>query len=255
MPLIQNLFGKKKGEPATEQSELAAAKPELTPQAWLLELFQRHDVASTTHEDWVLPNAELPGIRGVWHADETHGRLDIQVLVRDGVVIEECFAGFGAGDRGLADGLQNFTINSFHVLLSALWRHHHPDQVETEAWAVAGRRFSAFIGNVGTRSSTDATPPVPAGMLTLLEEAIRSEPLEHGLHWFRFYVGHVKGDFTFEALKDNEPWPAGLRALEACGWTTCDAFYSARMFVVLREAGDEAQLSDPDPSLGCRRGL
>ena len=189
---------------------------------------------------WIVPQEyrqrrpELPREPG-----ETHGRLDMQVLVRDGVLIEECFGGIGVGDIGLADGLQNFTINSFHVLMSALWARHDPEQVETEAWNVAGRRFNVFIGNVGTRSSTGVTPSILAGMMTTLEDAIRSESLEHDLHWFRFYVGYLKGEFTFEALKDNEPWAAGASALASCGWTPTDKFYSARLFMVLRESVDE----------------
>lgn len=217
------------------------AKPELTPQAWLLELFKRHGLVSTVHDDWVLSNANLPGIRGTWHPGETHGRLDMQVLVRDGVLIEECFGGFGVGDIGLADGLQNFTINSFHVLMSAFWAHHDPEQVESEAWNVGGRRFNVFIGNVGTRGSAGVTPSIPAGMMTTLEEAIRRESLEHDLHWFRFYVGHMKGEFTFEVLKHNEPWAAGASALASCGWTPSDKFYSARLFMVLRESVEEAR--------------
>jgi hypothetical protein len=241
--LIKNLFGKKKSKPAARLSEPAQpAKPALTPQAWLLELFKRHGLASTVHDDWVLPGGELPAIRGTWHPGETNGRLDVQVLVRDGVLIEELFAGFGAGDVGLADGLQNFTINSFHVLLSSLWHRHDPEQVLTEVWTVAGRRFSAFIGNVGTRSSAGITPSIPAGLMPVLETAIRSEPLEHDLHWFRFYVGHVNGEFIFEALKDNEPWLAGVSALTSCEWTRCDGFYGARLFMVLREMVGEAQL-------------
>jgi hypothetical protein len=165
----------------------------------------------------------------------------MQVLVRDGLIIDECFGGIGAGDVALADGLQNFTINSFHVLLSALWLRHDPEQVETETWTIASRRFKAFIGNVGTRSTAGVTPVIPAGMLSLLESAIRNEPLEHDLHWFRFYVGHVNGEFTFEALKDNEPWPAGVSALTSCGWTSGTGFYSARLFLILRETSGEAQ--------------
>jgi hypothetical protein len=165
----------------------------------------------------------------------------MQVLVRDGLVIDECFAGIGVGDAALADGLQNFTINSFHTLLSALWFRHDPEQVETEIWTVASHRFEAFIGNVGTRSSTEVAPTIPAGMLPLLEEAVRGEPLEHDLHWFRFYVGHVNGEFTFEALKDNEPWPAGVSALMSCGWASGAGFYSARLFMILREAAVDAQ--------------
>jgi hypothetical protein len=235
MRLIKKLFDKK-STPSTDAAEPAQEeRPALTPQAWLLELFRRHGLASTTQEDWVLPNSELPAIRGVWHPGERSGRLDVQVLVRDGVVIEECFAGIGVGDAGLADGLHNFTINSFHVLLSAFWHHHDPEQVEAETWTVADRQFNAFIGNIGRRSSLEVTPPIPADMLSRLEAAIRSEPLEHELHWFRFYVANVKGEFTFESLKDNEDWPAGASALASCGWPTCDGFYSARLFLVLSE--------------------
>ena len=57
--LIKNLFGKKKSKPAARLSEPAQpAKPALTPQAWLLELFKRHGLASTVHDDWVLPGGE-----------------------------------------------------------------------------------------------------------------------------------------------------------------------------------------------------
>jgi len=242
MQLIKSLFGKKRTPAA--QPYVQVARPALTPQAWLLELFKHHGLASTLHDDWVLPNAELPSIRATWHPGETHGRLDVQVLVRDGVLIEECFGGIGAGDVGLADGLKNFTVNSFHPLLSALWHHDDRDQVETEAWAIDGRHFDVFIGNVGTRSTTGVTPSIPTGMLACLEAAIKSETLEYELHWFRFYVGHVKGDFTFEALKDNDPWPAGVRALKSCDWAPGDAFYSTRLFMLLRPRADAAQPVD-----------
>lgn len=235
MQLIRQLFGKKN---RTASGPLDAAK--LTPQRWLVELFQRHGLAPIVHEDWLLPTGELPGIRGTWHPGATHGRLDMQVLVHDGVLIEECFAGMGTGDLGLADGLQNFTINAFHVLLSALWCHHDPDQVVIETWTVDGRTYNAYIGNVGTRSSTGVTPSVPANLMPVLQTAIAAEPLARDLHWFRFYVGNVKNEFTLEALLDNEPWPSGLEALASCGWAPCDSFYSARLFMILREMVDEA---------------
>ena len=239
MRFIRSLFGKRNA-PAPKPSELVQpAGPELTPEAWLTELFKRHGLEQSLHDGWVLPNAELPAIRGTWHPGETHGQLDVQVLVRDGVVIEECFGGIGAGDVGLSDGLQNFTINSFHVLLSSLWSCHDSEQVEIEEWTIAGQRFSAFIGNVGTRSSTGAPPSIPVDLMPLLEAAIRSERLEHDLHWFRVYVGHVNGEFTFEALKDNKPWLEGASMLASCGWVPCETFYSARLFMVLRASGDE----------------
>lgn len=239
MRLIKSLFGKKSTPSARLSEPPQVARAELTPQAWLRELFKRHGLDSTVHDGWVRPNAELPAIRGTWHPGETHGRLDIHVLVHDGVLIEECFAGFGAGNIGLSDGLRSFTINSFHTLLAALWSRHDPEQVEIDSWTVASRRFSAFIGNVGTRSSTGVTPSIPTGLMPRIEAAIRSEPLEHDLHWYRVYVGQVNGEFTFEALKDNDPWVAGANALASCRWATCDGFYSARLFMVLRAKLDE----------------
>jgi hypothetical protein len=75
--------------------------------------------------------------------------------------------------------------------------------------------------------------------MPLLEAAIRSERLERDLHWFRVCVGNVNGEFTFEALKDNEPWSEGASMLASCGWVPREAFYSARLFMVLRASGDE----------------
>ena len=240
MRLIQRLFGRTKKNPPAARPPQAGAAPAPGPQAWLRDLLDRHGLESTVRDQWVLPDDRLPAIRGSWHPGERHGRLGVQVLVRDGVLVDERFAGIGAGDAGLADALSNFTLNSFHVLLSALWDRHDPGQVETAAWTIAGRRFDAFIGGIGTRTSAGVTAPIPADMTSLLAAAIRGEPLERDLHWFRFYVGQVKGEFTFEALKDNEHWPAGVDALASCGWTPVDAFYSARLFMVLREAAEEA---------------
>jgi len=243
MQWLKNLFGGNDNPPAAKPPQPAhEARPALTPQAWLHQLFERHGLACTLHEDWVVPHGEFPAVRGTWHAGDTHGRLDVQVLVREGLLIEESFGGIGAGDTGLADGLQNFTINSFHPLLSALWHQHDPEQVEAETWTTAGRRYNAFIGNIGRRTNTAETPSPPTDLLARLETAVRHEPLDGDLHWFRFCVAHINGEFTWEALKDNEPWPAGVSALQACSWHTGEGFYSARLFIVLREAADEPQL-------------
>lgn len=240
MQFIRSLFGKRSTLAAKPSELVRPAGPGLTPEAWLTELFKRHGFEQSLHDGWVLPNAELPAIRGTWHPGETHGRLDMQVLVRHSVVIEECFGGIGAGDVALSDALQSFTINSFHVLLSSLWSCHDPEQVEIEEWTIDGQRFGAFIGNVGMRTSTNVPPSIPVDLMPLLEAAIRSERLERDLHWFRVYVGHVNGEFTFEALKDNEPWSEGANMLASCGWVPREAFYSARLFMVLRAFGDEA---------------
>jgi Family of unknown function (DUF6348) len=66
----------------------------------------------------------------------------VQVLVRDKLVIEEAFAGVGQGDARLYDGLGNFTVNSFHVLLAAFWGKNDPEQVTTREWVAGGKRYT-----------------------------------------------------------------------------------------------------------------
>lgn len=239
MGFFNNLFGRRDGSrgalpsPSPVQGSVPVG---MSPQSFLFELFRGHGLAPTVQGDWVLPTAELPAVRGTWHPGERHGRLDVEVLVRDGVMIQESFAGVGAGVVGMADGLRSFTVNSFHVLLSALWSRHDAEQVIIEPWTVAGRSFRAHVGNVGTRSSSDVAPSIPRDLLPRLEAAIRDDSLDPDLHWFRFYVGHVSGELTLEALKDNEPWPAGVDALSSCEWGRGEGFYSARLFLVLRAA-------------------
>ena len=109
--------------------------------AYLSELFAGHGVPFITHNDWIVPNSELPGIRASWTLLNSSGRLDVEVRVDAETTIEECFAGVGAGDDALKDALKNFSINSFHVLLAAFWGQNDASQVETEEWQLGGRRF------------------------------------------------------------------------------------------------------------------
>jgi hypothetical protein len=207
---------------------------ELQTTGYLHKLFQDHGVPSVIENDWVVPNSELPALRALWHPGESNGRLDVQALVRDEIVIEECFAGVGQGVSGMHNALANFTLNSFHVLLAALWGKNDPEQVTTEKWVVGGKRYIAYIGNFGTRSSEGVTAHIPHGLFAEVEAAIKREPLSEDIHWFRLFFGNVANQFTFEALKDNEPWEAGQQCLEAATWEQSSGYYSVRLFVVLR---------------------
>jgi Family of unknown function (DUF6348) len=132
------------------------------------------------------------------------------------------------------NALVNFTVNSYHVLLAALWGRNDPEQVTTEKWNIGGRRYIAYIGNLGTRSSDGVTAHVPHGLFARIEAVIKLEPLSEDIHWFRFFFGNVANEFTFEALKDNEDWEAGKRGLEAAEWERSNGYYSVRLFAVLR---------------------
>jgi hypothetical protein len=76
----------------------------------LCDLLTRHGLDCTREQEWIVPNGQLPAIRAQWHSRETSGRLDVQVLLEKGRVIEECFAGIGTGRSGFADALNNFML-------------------------------------------------------------------------------------------------------------------------------------------------
>jgi hypothetical protein len=205
---------------------------------FLLKLFQGHGVECAVENGWVVPNWELPALRAHWYPLPSR-RLDVQVLIEDKLVIEECFAGVGEGDAARYDALASFTINSFHVLLAALWGKNDPDQVTTEEWMVGGKRYTAYLGNFGTRGSEGVTACIPPDLFAAIKAAIRREPLIGDIHWFRLFVGNVAHALTFEALRDNEVWDEGVRCLRGRTWEPSPGYYSVRLFAVLR-AADEA---------------
>src|SRR5476649_1146506 len=51
---------------------------------FLVRLLEGHDIECTTHNDWVLPNSELPALRATWFPGSSNGRLDVQAFVREG---------------------------------------------------------------------------------------------------------------------------------------------------------------------------
>ena len=234
---LKKLFGKKDAPaPAKTVDPMA----ERVAQA-LATLLEAHGIQCGRHDEWVTPNWELPALRGQWHPRENLGRLDIQVLVKPGLTIEESFAGVGPLDEGFKSALENFSVNSLHVLLSALWNHDDRSQVNIEHWSVAGLPFTAVVGNLGMRgSSTVGAPAPPAGLFNTLHQAICDESLTPELHWFRFFFANHGGEHMFESLRDNEPWSPGIDALKSLAWAPTDGFYSARLLLILKPAAPPA---------------
>ena len=189
---------------------------------------------SHVENEWVVPLGKLPAIRATWYPREDSGRLEIDVLLEDERLINECFAGIGSGREGISDALQNFCVNSFHVLLAAFWGVNDPDQVMTEKWSIHGKEYTAYIGNFGTRGSADVEPIIPDGLFESVENAIKKEPLQEKLSWFRCFFCDVSGAHTFEALRDNEVWESGLSALKSLPWAKTDGYFSVRNFLIIK---------------------
>jgi hypothetical protein len=240
MGLITRLFGRKDNSPGPVDGA-SAADAALSQEATqvLQQLLESHGVHCEQHQDWLIAEGRFPAIRARWFPKPHGGQLDIDVgLDASGTMLVESFAGIATkpGTNALHDAFHNFVLNSFHVLLAALWNRVDDQQVLQETWSVGGTNFTAWMGNVGTRSSSDAAVALPKPLMPALEAAVRAEPLSPTLHWFRFYFGQFRNDPTIEALQDNGQWPAGQQALRSLDWPTTDGFYSARLFVVLKPA-------------------
>ena len=203
----------------------------------LSKLMQSHGIPCDVEREWVVPHGVLPAVRASWYPSAGSGALEVEVLLEDRSIINECFAGIGDGEVAITDALNNFMINSFHVLLSAFWGRGEDQQVTTEDWTVSGKPFKAHIGNFGTRGSQGVEPVVPPELFPTIRRTIECESLSPSCHWVRHFFCDVKGDRTFEALLDNNQWTAGLDALRTIGWAKSDGYYSVRNFLVLRPSG------------------
>jgi Family of unknown function (DUF6348) len=199
-------------------------------------LLSQHGLDCTMEPEWLVPNGRLPAIRAKWYPREKSGRLDVEVLLEKGRVIQECFVGIGTGRAGLENAMINFSLNSLHVLLSSLWNIKDDQQVLSEDWEMGGRPFTAYIGNFGRRASGGMRVEVPKDLFETIRNRICQEGLPGDIHWFRVFFCNVAGQHTYEALKDNALWEAGLAGLKGIVWPETDGYYSVRNFIVLRRA-------------------
>lgn len=202
---------------------------------YLRELFKSHEVPFHVENEWVVPFGTLPAIRGTWYQNEHSGVFEVEVLLEDKRILNECFSGFGIGEQGILNGLENFCINSFHVLLAAFWSKAVPAQVDIEKWTINGSLYDVYIGNFGTRATEGVEPHIPNNFFESIENTIKNEKINHDLSWFRLFFGSVSGNFTIEALKDNEYWGSGESLLKSQEWQTPLGFYSVRNFIILRK--------------------
>jgi len=198
------------------------------------DLMNAHKVPFHVEDEWIVPHGKLPALRGTWYPDEQNGRLDIDVLLDDNRIINECFAGIGSESEGINDALQNFCVNSYHVLLSAFWQNNdYPEQLTIEKWTINNNVFKVYIGNFGTRGSDGVSPEIPKNLFETIEYTIKNETLHHKVSWFRCFFCDISGDHIFEALKNNEVWESGMNALKALPWKCTNGYYSVRNFIVL----------------------
>ena len=197
-----------------------------------------HELDTRIVDGWIKPHDRLPAIRCLWNNTNPgrSGRLDVQVLVDENVLLEECFAGLGNELDALHDALQNFCINSLHVMLAAFWNIVDDEQVTIEDWNVKGTQCTAYIGNFGTRASDGKHPGVPEGAFEAIEKAAGSLAIQRHYHWAMAFFCNIgnKKEKIYEAKLDNQVWEAGEQALRKLSWPDSDGYYSVRNFFILK---------------------
>ncbi len=207
-------------------------------QTYLHKLMETHGLRVARYNNWLVPNGELPGLRGAWFPpDEEHsvGEFSVQVLLEDKRIVDECFAGPGEPGEGLKYALQGFQTGTLHVLLAALWDSVYEDHVNIEEWSWSGKNWRVYAGDFVVRFEETEPLEHPVNLFDLIEQTLKGIELSDDIHWLRIYYGSGAGTGAIaEALLDNEPWEELKTAISGAEWPSSDHYYSVRNFLVLK---------------------
>ena len=216
------------------------------PLQMLMKSLEAHGVEALRHKDWLLPFGQLPCVTADWlRRDRLMGTLAVVAHLEDEREVVEVFPGLGEEDGdAIAYAFESFSVGALHEMLAAIWnvRDEEDDDVaepaEPELWHINGQDYELFEGPWQARGERLSCPE----LWDRLKSAIEALPLTADLHWFRVFVGGTAGAFTFEALKDSEPWVEGQELLRSLSWESGEKYGSVRNFLMLRkrEAKDDA---------------
>ena len=152
--------------------------------------------------------------------------------------ITESFSGFGQDDEHMInDAIRNFTVSSFHVLLSAFFTDKFDKQIEKETWQINQQDFTAILGNAISRGSV----PDNLGLNWRDEyvQKIKKLPLTQGTYWLRLFYGQFNSQtISYEALLNNQYCQEIMPFVEKFSWKKSDDFYSIRQFLILKNGTD-----------------
>lgn len=199
----------------------------------LQHLFERHAVELDADEDWLLTDGDFPALRASWQDGDAGapGCLDVDVVLSQERRIELSYAGHGRGEAGCREALERFAEADLHVLLAACWYVTDARRLELTSWDIGLRRWDVFVARAAAEGA-DGAPPTR--VTAALAHAMQDEMLSAQLHWVRWrWRRTADGTLAADALLDNEPWPAGARALDAIQWPGATADDRARGFLVL----------------------
>lgn len=203
--------------------------------------FAAHGLKPSRRDEWVVTGGDFPAMRGEIHnhREAVNGHsvmLQIDVALGGDQVIQECFAGIGASKRdAIKNALENFSQNSLHVFLAALWDCAEPSQVSIEDWGIGDQSWKVAIGNFGIRSFHKRPVEIADGAFALIERLVRALDLNGEIFWVRTFFCNLNAtDRVSEALLNNDMWKEAQDAIMSLPWAPSEDYYSVRNFMILR---------------------
>ncbi len=165
-------------------------------------------------------------------------RLDVRIELPNGQAIIESFGDIGENSENAKNkNIQNFALNSFHVISACLNNNKEDEQITFEEWKVDESEWDVYIGNFGMKGSTNEPVEVPSGLFDLIEKLIKDNiKKENEYYWARFFFAQFKNEISaIEFLVNNETFEEGRLHLSKLPWGLRDEFYSVRNFLIIKK--------------------
>jgi hypothetical protein len=161
-------------------------------------------------------------------------QLDFKFYLNHDQIITESFAGFGnTKNDAINFALQNFTLNSFHVILGTFF-DKKDDNITIEEWEIDNRIYKAFLGNIGVLGNFEQNNFDIGTWSKQIKQIILKTKLKNNLNWIRFYYAQLDNKpMQYEALLNNEISNEFLEGMKKIKMPSLDNFYSTRLFMIL----------------------
>lgn len=208
---------------------------------YFCDLLNSHGLGAIRFEDWVMVENDFPAFRAFYYPPieaGQSGRLDVQVLLAEDVIVEECFAAFGDSEaEAISGALAQFALSMFHPIIQGCCGHKDDDQVVSEIWKIGHfSRLKIWSGNIAMRLSEGISVDVPHNWLNSVADVARRTPFRKGYNWASLYFARVNEELPISDCRlNNDPWPAGAEMTKALDWPPVHGFYGARLFVLIKK--------------------
>lgn len=219
-----------------EENYLKEGENQLT-QA-LLQLYEQHGVVCVLHENIIIfPEQQISSQVFLHRSPSQVGsvfKLDVILTIEEGRSIIESSVGIGEDDNEAAiDAFEQFTLNSFHVLLSSFFTPDFNDNVNVEEWNIGKQKFDAIFSNVSMRGQ--APQPLPMEWFENFAETVKRQKITKDIHWVRLFYAISNNELmNCEVLLDNEDWIEVQDKAATFTLPNAEKYLSLRMFFVLK---------------------